>query len=97
MRDAMRIRSNGRASSIAAMCGCAWWPEPTIASSVASSRASSLVATPETAAVRIAVIADAFISARTSPVSPENSVTVPWCGSSPRAALSGKRQIVFSA
>ncbi len=65
-------------------------------SSRASSRASNRVATAETAAVRIAVIAEAFISARTSPVSPSKSVTVPWCASSPRFGLSGKTQTVFS-
>ena len=63
----------------------------------ASSRASTRVATPETAAVRIAVIGLAFITASTSPVSPSYSVTVPWCGSSPRAGLSGKIATVFSA
>ena len=43
------------------------------------------------------MIAEAFIIARISPVSPSKSVTVPWCGSSPRVGLSGKMQIVFSA
>ena len=41
-----------------------------IASTRASSRASAFVATPETAAVRIAVIGLAFITATTSPVMP---------------------------
>ena len=90
------MRAHGRTARIASMCERPWTPEPTIASSLASSRASSRVATAETAAVRMAVIADAFISARTCPVSPENSVTVPWWASSPRVGLSGKTQTVFS-
>ena len=51
----------------------------------------------ETAAVRIAVIGLAFITASVSPVSPSKSVTVPWWGSSPRAALSGKTHRVLTA
>ena len=54
-----------------------------------SSRASARVASALAAAVRIAVIGEAFITARVWPVRPSKSVTVPWCGSSPRAALSG--------
>ena len=88
---AVRARSSGT-MSILSSCSLSFVPV-----SVASSRASSLVATAETAAVRIAVTADAFITARTSPVVPENRVTVPWWASSPRVGLSGKRQIVFSA
>ena len=62
-----------------------------------SGRASSRVATAETAAVRIAVIAPAFTSARVAPVSPSKSATKPWWLSSPRAAFPGTTQTVFSA
>ena len=72
-------------------------PAPRIASLRASSRASARVATPETAAVRTAVIAPAFMIARVSPVTPSNSATKPWCESSPRAELPGKIATVFSA
>jgi hypothetical protein len=41
-------------------------------------RARSRVATPETAAVRIPVIAEALTTARTSPVSPSERMTTPW-------------------
>ena len=59
-------------------------------------RASSRVATAETAAVRIAVIAPAFMIARVAPVSPSKSATKPWWLSSPRAAFPGTMQTVFS-
>ena len=65
VRAEMRICSNGRAWSIAVRCGPAWWPAPTIARTRASSRASARVATPDTAAVRIAVIGLAFMVAST--------------------------------
>ena len=63
----------------------------------ASSRASSRVATAVTAAVRISVTAEASRIAVGTPVSPSNSVTIPWCASSPRAGLPGIRQIALSA
>ena len=54
------------------------------------------MATALTAAVRIAVIADALTSANNSPVSPLNKRTPPWCASLPIAALPGKTQMAFS-
>jgi hypothetical protein len=50
---------------------------PRIASVFASSRASTRVASPETAAVRIAVIPPAFMIALGSPVVPSKSATNP--------------------
>ena len=44
----------------------------------------------------MAVIGEAFTTAIVCPVSPSNSVTVPWCGSRPRAELSGTTTTVFS-
>ena len=59
--------------------------------------ASRRVATPETAAVRTAVIAPAFRIAFVSPVSPSKSATKPWCESRPRALFPGKIATAFSA
>ncbi len=67
-----------------------------MASSLASARASSRVATTEAAAVRISVSADALMSACGSPVSGLDSRTTPWCASLPRAGLPGKMQIALS-
>ena len=64
-------------------------PVPTMASSAAPGRASSPVATAETAAVRISVTADALTMASGSPVSAANSSTPPWCVSLPTAGLPG--------
>ncbi len=50
-----------------------------------------------TAAVRISVTAEASRIAVGTPVSPSNSVTVPWCASRPRAGLPGMMQIALSA
>ncbi len=61
-----------------------------IASSSASGRASNRVASAVTAAVRIEVSAEALRIAVGRPVSPSNSVTVPWWASSPTAGLAGK-------
>ena len=68
-----------------------------IASTEASSRASSRVATAETAAVRMAVIAEAFRIASGSPVSPLWRITAPRCVSRPRFGFSGKTQTSLSA
>ena len=62
-------------------------PEPSTATVREPGRASSLVAAPETAAVRISVIGDALRIAISWPVVPSWSSTAPWCGSSPRAEL----------
>jgi hypothetical protein len=62
----------------------------------ASSRASKSVATPDTAAVRIDVIAEAFIMARSSPVSALKSSTPPWWASLPLAGFPGMTQIAFN-
>ena len=67
-----------------------------MASVDASSRASSFVASAETAAVRMAVMAEAFMMASGSPVSPLCRITAPRWVSRPRAGLPGKRQISFS-
>ena len=66
-----------------------------MARSPASSRASTRVATAETAAVRIAVTSEAFRSARSSPVSPSNSIRAPWWLSRPRSTLPGNTPIDF--
>ena len=85
-----------RTSGIASRCDFACTPAPRIASVCASSRASSFVATAETAAVRMAVIAEAFMTASSSPVSPLCRSTAPRCVSRPRAGLPGKTQTSFS-
>lgn len=68
-----------------------------MASSVASGRASSSVATADTAAVRISVTAEAFSSASGKPVPALDSSTTPWWESSPRAGLPGMTQIALTA
>ncbi len=67
-----------------------------MASSAGPGRASSPVATADTAAVRISVTADALTIASGSPVSAANSSTPPWCASLPIAGLPGVMQIAFS-
>ncbi len=54
------------------------------------------VATPDTAAVRMAVMAEAFRKASGSPVSPLKSVTAPWCASRPCARFPGKTPTIFT-
>src|SRR5581483_4749541 len=94
VRLATRTRSKpGRARR----CDRACTPAPTMASSRASPRASRRVATAVTAAVRTAVTGDAFMTASVRPVTPSNSVTVPWWASRPRAGLAGTTATVFSA
>ena len=83
-------RSKVRTACIASRCERACVPVPRIVSVLASSRASNRVATPETAAVRTAVIAPAFMRPRGAPVAPSKSATNPWCESRPRALLPGK-------
>src|SRR5216684_4186189 len=83
-------------AAIAARWVRAWTPDPTIARTEASSRARARVAAPETAAVRIAVIADPFIIARSRPSSLLNSRTPPWCASKPFPGFPGKTQIILS-
>ena len=75
---ATRTLRMGRTASMASRCVRAWTPEPMIARSPASSRARSRVATPLTAAVRIAVIEVASMMARRLPVSASKSRTAPW-------------------
>ncbi len=67
-----------------------------MARSPASSLARARVATAETAAVRMAVTAAAFMSARSSPVAPSKSMTAPWWASSPRSTLPGKTPMAFN-
>ena len=92
----MRIPVSGRVAASACACARPWTPVPMMASSAAPGRASRPVATAETAAVRISVIADAFTSASGSPVSAANSSTAPWCASLPMAGLPGVMQSAFS-
>ncbi len=73
-----------------------WTPAPRIASTRASGLASARVATAVTAAVRISVTAEALRIAVGMPVSPSNSVTVPWWVSSPRDGLLGIRHSALS-
>src|SRR6266540_7024943 len=72
-----RMRSSRRTEAIASRWLRAWVPAPTIARSRASGAASAWVATAETAAVRISVIAAASSTAVGTPVSRSNMVTVP--------------------
>ncbi len=95
LRAAMRTRLSGRAQIIADRCERACTPAPIMARSHASSRDKRRVASPLTAAVRIAVIAEALTTASNSPVSPSKSITPPWWASFPIAALPGKTQIAF--
>src|SRR6266498_5713408 len=83
----MRQRLMRRTSDIATKCEWAWTPEPSIARLQASTRARKSVATPETAAVRMAVIAEALIMASSSPVSALKSSTPPWCAVHPYLEL----------
>ena len=94
-RPVTRTRSSGRTAAIASRCDRACTPVPMMASSAASARASSSVATADTAAVRISVTADALSSASGSPVCALDSSTTPWCESRPLAGLPPKMQIAF--
>ena len=62
-----RTRRSGRTSAMASRCVAAWTPLPSRASVLASGRASRRVATPDTAAVRIAVMELASMIARSRP------------------------------
>ena len=64
LRLHMRISGESSTARIAAACDFPWTPVPRIATVRAPGRASARVATAETAAVRIAVIGEAFSSAR---------------------------------
>jgi hypothetical protein len=88
----IRTARKARTSISARRCARACTPEPRIASDAASARASSRVASAVTAAVRIEVSAEALRIAVGRPVSPSNSVTVPWWASSPSPGLAGKMQ-----
>ena len=76
-----RTRRSGRTSATASRCVAAWTPLPSRARVLASARASARVATPDTAAVRMAVIELASITARRRPRSVSNRSTAPWCES----------------
>ena len=73
-----RTRRMGRTASMASRWPRACVPAPRIARSLASGRASSLVATPETAGVRMAVTEVASAMARRQPCSVSKSNTTPW-------------------
>ena len=72
-RTPVRLRAIPMASRWVRACT----PDPNIASSAASFRASNRVATPLTAAVRMAVILPASITASRRPFWVSNSITVP--------------------
>ena len=76
-RPATRMPVSGRTAAMASRCARAWTPVPMMASSVASARASSSVATADTAAVRISVTAEALSMASGSPVCALDSSTTP--------------------
>ncbi len=76
-----RTADSGRTSEMASRCVRACTPLPSSARVDASSRARSLVATADTAAVRTAVMEDASSIAASVPVLPSNSSTAPWCES----------------
>lgn len=90
LRPKTRARRMGRATRIASKCVRAWTPVPMTARSAASSRASRRVATPETAAVRIAVMELASMTASSRPRSHSKSSTAPWWESSSVPWLPGK-------
>jgi len=46
--------------------------------------------------VRMAVIAEAFITASSSPVSALESSTAPWCESNPLSGFRGNTHIAFT-
>ena len=76
-----RTRPIDRTARMASRWDRACVPEPMMARSVASARASRRVASPLTAAVRMAVMAMASISATGLPCSGSNRSTKPWCDS----------------
>jgi hypothetical protein len=96
-RAQIRISGSSSTARIAWTWPRACAPAPRIATRCASGLASALVATAETAAVRISVIGAAFAIERSSPVSPSCRRTPPMCVSSPRAGLSGTMTISLSA
>ena len=91
-----RTRRSGRTALIAARWVIASTPEPRMARSPASSRASARVATPLTAAVRMAVMLLASINAIRLPLRVSNSITAPWCESSSVPWLPGKTLTTLS-
>src|SRR5262245_23334092 len=80
----------GRTTHIARRCACACTPEPMMATVEASSRASARVATPDTAAVRVLVMAVPSSMAATPPCSLSKISTAPWCESNSVPWLPGK-------
>ena len=81
---------------MASTCERPCTPEPRIATVREPGRASSLVAAPDTAAVRISVIGEALRIAISCPVVPSCRSTAPWCGSRPLAELPGATTISLS-
>ncbi len=69
---------------------------PMMARSPTSGRASSRVATPLTAAVRIAVMAVQSIIARSRPCSSSKSSTTPWCESYSVPKFPGKAAMILT-
>ncbi len=95
LRLQIRTLRSGRTAAIASRWVRACTPAPRMASSPASGRASRSVATPDTAAVRIAVMAAPSMRALRRPVSASKSSTAPWWVSMPRLALPGKTDTAF--
>ena len=91
-----RTRRSGRACDIASRWVSACTPVPSSARSPASARASNRVATPETAAVRTAVIELASITASRLPRFVSKSSTAPWCESSSVPWFPGKTVMDFT-
>ena len=91
-----RTRVRLRTARIASRWVRAWVPEPMMARSPASEGASVRVATPLTAAVRMAVISEASRMAVGRPCSDSKRTTRPWWDSRPAARLPGKTEITLA-
>ncbi len=85
-----RTSENERTRGTSSRCARACTPEPTIASTDASSRAAARTTSAEAAAVRIAVMCSPSITARQTPVVASNRQIVAWCISRPTDAFPGK-------
>jgi len=82
---------------MASRCVRAWVPEPMMATSPASSRASIRVASPLTAAVRMAVTSVASRMASRRPFVVSNRSTTPWCESKGVCEFPANTLITFMA
>ena len=91
-----RTRRTGRTASMACRWVWACVPAPMMARSEALGRASRSVATPLTAAVRMAVIEVASTMARSRPRSVSKTSTTPWWVSYSLPKLAGKAAITLT-